>query len=182
MHTVYLKPGEYYLGDRPTRVTTVLGSCVAVSMHHRPSGLAAICHALAPDCGVASDCANGCPKQQRYVNCMIPAMVRAFSSHGIGPVNIETKLFGGAAMIDGDNQRNPETLVGALNIAAARKVIQQCGLTLKSSDVGGHVGRKIIFDTATGDILLKRLQPTDQRSAVIGEKGMMNPRRNDEKN
>ena len=182
MQALYLKPGEYYLGNRPTRVVTVLGSCVAISMYHRPSGLAAICHALAPDCGAAADCPNGCPGLQRYVNCMIPAMARAFSARGIGPASIETKLFGGAAMIDGNNRRDPDKSVGALNIAASRKVIQQCGLTLKSSDVGGHAGRKIIFETATGDILLKRLQPTDWRSAVIGEKVVMNPRRNDEKN
>ena len=150
-------------------------------MYHRHSGLAAICHALAPDCGVTADCPKGCPQLYRYVNCMIPAMVRAFASRGISPANIEAKLFGGAAMIDGDNRRNPETLIGALNIAAARKAIRQCGLTLKSSDVGGRVGRKIIFETATGDILLKRLVPGYWRSPpVVGE--MMKPRRNNEKN
>ena len=181
MHALYLKPGEYYLGDHPTRVVTVLGSCVAVSMYHRPSGLAAICHALAPNCGATADCPNGCPRLHRYVNCMIPAMVRAFSSRGISPANIETKLFGGAAMIDGDSRRDPEKLVGAQNIAAAREVIQQCGLILKSSDVGGRVGRKIIFETATGDILLKRLQQDKWRLVAFDKEMMMNPRRSNEK-
>ena len=181
MHALYLKPGEYYLGDHPTKVTTVLGSCVAVSMYHRPSGLAAICHAVAPDCDATASCPSGCPKLQRYVRCMIPAMVHAFSSRGVSPANIETKLFGGAAMIDGDNRRDPGKLVGAQNIAAAREVIQQCGLVLKSSDVGGRVGRKIIFETATGDILLKRLHPSSWRLLIPDKEMMMTPRRSNGK-
>jgi chemotaxis protein CheD len=160
MRKLYLKPGEYYLGDQPARIVTVLGSCVAVSMFHRKSGLAALCHALAPDCGPAADCTNGCAQIYRYVNCMIPAMARAFLTRGIRPMDTETKLFGGAAMINAYSGATPRKSVGAMNIAAARKVIQNFGLILKSADVGGHLGRKIIFDTSTGDVLLKRLGPT----------------------
>ena len=46
---VYLKPGELHFATGPTVVSTVLGSCVSVTMFDRLSGAAAICHALLPE-------------------------------------------------------------------------------------------------------------------------------------
>ncbi len=158
MRSLYLKPGEYYLGDRPIRITTVLGSCVAVSLYHRPSRLACICHVLAPACKPEVHCQDKCTQAYRYVNCMIPAMVRSFTTRGIASKEIETKLFGGASVIGEPCRSGDEESIGALNIAAARKAIDHLGLVIKIEDVGGCVGRKIVFDTSTGDILLKRLR------------------------
>lgn len=158
MRSLYLKPGEYHFGDRPMRITTVLGSCVAVSLFHRPSMLACICHVMAPACRPDADCQAGCTQIYRYVNCMIPAMIRSFMTRSIAPKDIETKLFGGAAVIGDACRSADEDSIGAMNIAAARKTIADFGLNIKTEDVGGCVGRKIIFDTSTGDILLKRLR------------------------
>ena len=160
MRSFYLKPGEYYLGDRPIRVTTVLGSCVAVSMYHSPSMLACICHVSAPACRPKDHCWDSCTQAYRYVNCMVPSMVRSFTKRGIEPKRIETKLFGGAAVIGEPGRSADEESIGSLNIAAARKTMAQLGLAIKSEDVGGFVGRKIVFDTSTGDILLKRFRRT----------------------
>lgn len=162
MRSLYLKPGEYYFGCHPVRITTVLGSCVSVSMYHRPDGLAALCHVVAPDCAARAACNQKCAEFHRYVNCMIPAMARSFFSRGIRPKEMEVKLFGGAAMIDGAGRRAFRTSVGAMNIAAARSVLQQHGLHVISTDVGGFAGRKIIFDASTGDVLLKRFRQDRQ--------------------
>lgn len=162
MQAVYLKPAEYYFGDQPARVATVLGSCVALSLYHRHSRLGAMCHALAPDCGGATACQNKCTQMSRYVNCMIPAMIRSFFSRGIKPGDIEVKLFGGAAMIDTDSRRASRG-VGALNVEAVREILRLNSLKLRTCDVGGRIGRKIVFDTRTGEVFLKRLRPADWR-------------------
>ena len=159
MRVVYLKPCEYYYGDRPVRVITVLGSCVAVTMYHRPSGLAAICHLVAPDCTISKGCTSECTQMGRYVNCMIPAMATSFATHGIRPAELEVKLFGGASMLDSGGRDNAQESLGEINTAMARKLLRQYGLTIKCADVGGHQGRKIIFDTRSGDVLLKRILP-----------------------
>ena len=35
LEKVYLKPGELYIGEGPTKVITVLGSCVSVTLFSR---------------------------------------------------------------------------------------------------------------------------------------------------
>jgi len=166
MKSVYLKPAEYYFGDQPARITTVLGSCVALSLYYPRSGLAAMCHALASDCGNATSCQKKCANRYRYVSCMIPAMIHSFYSRGIKPEDIEAKLFGGAAMLDADSSRISRG-VGALNVKAVQEILRKNNLKIKASDIGGRFGRKIIFDTRTGEVLLKRLHPANWRSQAV---------------
>lgn len=78
-------------------------------------------------------------------------------SHNLRPRDIEVKLFGGAALI---GSRHPEAItnsIGQLNVKAAMETLDNCGFTLKVMDVGGAFGRKIIFDSGTGEVLMKRL-------------------------
>lgn len=158
MLQTYLTPGEYFFGDQAVCVTTVLGSCVAMTMFHRQTGLAAACHAVQPDCGQAAACKLRCPQPGRYINCVVPAMIRAFEKHNICHAEIDVKLFGGAAMIGESNNHRRQASVGHLNISAVKQIVQSSGLKLKAEAVGGHVGRKIIFNTTTGIVHVKRMQ------------------------
>ncbi|MBI5664673.1 MAG: hypothetical protein HZC49_06265 [Nitrospirae bacterium] len=52
--------------------------------------------------------------------------------------------------------------IGKQNIETVLKIIKTERLSLVASDVGGTDGRKIIFNTNTGEVLLKRLKKTVQ--------------------
>ncbi|MGA2108628.1 MAG: hypothetical protein ABSH25_13400 [Syntrophorhabdales bacterium] len=45
---VFLKPGEIYVGEEPAEISTILGSCVSVTMFSKRVRVGAICHALLP--------------------------------------------------------------------------------------------------------------------------------------
>ena len=45
-------------------------------------------------------------------------------------------------------------MIGDRNIMLANEMLNEYGLAIKSSDVGGHVGRKVIMNTATGVIMV----------------------------
>ncbi|MBI5552969.1 MAG: chemotaxis protein CheD [Desulfobacterales bacterium] len=158
---IYLKPGELCVSRRPVVVTTVLGSCVSATFFHQASGMAAICHALQPRCTQGDACMDACSLRYRYAVCAIQAMTRQMNSRGIRPREIEVKLFGGAALIGSSRPEAAATSMGRQNVTAAMETISDCGLFLKVMDVGGSFGRKIIFDTATGEVLMKRLRRTD---------------------
>ncbi len=155
---ITLNPAELFISDRPVIVRVVLGSCVAVTMFDRRRGVAAICHAVLPEMG--KDPANT-PQMTgtyQYVNSVVPIMLKRLGSYGVSPGELEVKLFGGADMI---NQRTgkPKTHpVGQSNIHAVIQAIKAQGMELKTSDVGGSLGRKILFYTHTGEVLLKRLE------------------------
>ncbi len=91
----------------------------------------------------------------RYVDASIRHMLHEFESLGIGKDEIETKVLGGADVLE--RVSGSSVSVGQQNIRAALKIIKGEGLRIAASDVGGELGRKIYFYTHTGEVLLKRI-------------------------
>ncbi len=148
---VFLKPGESFFADLPTVVTTVLGSCVSVTMYSAEHRCGAICHAMLPE-------ENSQGNAYRYVDASIMGMLRSFVRYGIKRSHIEVKLFGGSDILPVcDSTRETGATVGSQNIDTALRIIERERLRLVTSDTGGVQGRKILFHTHTGEILLKRL-------------------------
>lgn len=159
---VYLKAGEMHLTTTPTLVTTVLGSCVSVTMFAPRARAGAICHGLLPSCSEKKSCRSSCAEEFKYVDCSIRRMIEAFRALKVKPEEIQTKLFGGADMITAARRGRRCILnVGRQNIDVALTGIERAGLTLATYDVGGSGGRKLVFFTHTGEVLLKRLAHED---------------------
>ncbi len=156
---IYLKAGEMVFSGEPSVVMTVLGSCLSVTMFHRRSGFAAICHGLLPRCPEQRHCGARCGRRAKYVECVVPRMVRQFIEAGANLREIEVKVFGGADMFSSTGKGGASISIGKQNIEAALEAIEKAGLRVFSRDVGGTEGRKIFFNTETGEVLLKRLQP-----------------------
>src|SRR3990172_5959456 len=156
---IYLKGAEIYFSEKPASVLTVLGSCLAVTMFHRPLGIGSICHGLLPQCTQRSACRESCRTEARYVECSSEQMVERFTRIGVMLREIEVKVFGGADMFTAQPASGGPVTVGKQNIATAMMIIQKEGLRIVSMDVGGVQGRKIFFNTQSGEVLLQRLQP-----------------------
>jgi len=149
--TIYLKPGEQYFGASPVIVSTVLGSCVSITMHSQEHGISAICHAVLPE-----EIITGEPF--RYVDSSIAAMLEMFDRHGIRKKVLEVKLFGGADILAPGKNSFREMTVGKQNFLRAKQIINREQLNLIAYDIGGTRGRKILFHTQTGVVYLKRLR------------------------
>jgi chemotaxis protein CheD len=161
MYMIYLEPGEAYFAESPTSIVTILGSCLAVSMWLPRLRVGAICHAFLPKCLTWNKCQSHCQERFKYVHCTIPWMVEQLSLPGVRRSEIETKLFGGGdlfvpSMISGNNLS-----VGKQNTVMALEMFKKEGLIVASQDLGGTMGRKIIFNTGTGEVLLKRIKQTE---------------------
>jgi len=154
---IYLKPGELCLSTCSMKITTVLGSCIATTMFHRKSGIGAICHAVQPECRYKPNCDRLCAEKFKYVTCVIPEMIQRMFGFGAKTDDLEIKLFGGANILERSKEIGRAKSVGQQNVEAAMKVIEKNGLKLKVVDVGGVQGRKVIFETRSGDVMLKRL-------------------------
>ena len=152
--SIDLQPGELYLARGPALLRTILGSCVGVTFWCRRLEAGALCHGVLPHCppGASYRPAEG----GRYVDFSIRHLVREFESLGVGREELEIKLFGGADVLPASTLRNRPT-VGAMNSAAACRVVAEEGLAVAARDLGGARGRRIQFHTATGEVLLHRL-------------------------
>ena len=169
LNAVHLKPGEAYITDRPELVITVLGSCLSVTMFNRRRGVAGICHSLLPECSNRESCRSACLEGYRYVDCSIRQMVKVFDQHGVPRSEIEVKCFGGADMFIRKALKPVLFTVGKQNIIMAEKIIASEGLNLRAKDVGGVQGRKLLFYTHTGEVLLKRLKGSNNPDIILQE-------------
>ena len=164
---IYLKAGELHFSDKPSSVMTVLGSCLSVSMFHRKSRVGAICHGLLPKCRERAVCSRPCAERAKYVECAIEMMVKLFDDNKLKRSEIEVKVFGGADMFSMRLGGKNSISVGRQNIEIAQQTLEKEGMRVIAMDVGGTAGRKLFFNTSTGDVLMKRLQA----SIVLADSG-----------
>ena len=156
---IYLKAGEIHFSGQPASVYTVLGSCLAVTMFHRRLGIGAICHGLLPECREKERCGGDCPEPGKYVDCAIQWMTKRFKQQGVSLHEIEIKVFGGADTFSAGPGGKGGISIGKRNAVMAMQELEKEGLKILALDVGGAAGRKLFFNTQTGEVLLKRLQP-----------------------
>ncbi len=164
---VYLKSGDLHFSDKPSSVMTVLGSCLSVTMFHRGARVGAICHGLLPKCRERSVCSGACAERAKYVECAIEMMAKLFDANNLKRSEVEVKVFGGADMFSIRLGGRGSISVGRQNIEIARQSLEKLGIHVIAMDVGGTTGRKLYFNTHTGEVLLKRLQP----SIVLADSG-----------
>ena len=159
---IYLKPGDIYISDKPAMISTLLGSCVAVTMFSPRLGAGAISHGVLPCCKGKKPCEDDeyCREGVRYVDCSIMRMLGWFMQNGVAREEIDVKVFGGSDMLSAPESTTKAT-VGQQNIAMAFHVLEKEMLRVSTSDVGGLRGRKIIFSSNTGEVLLKRLRKSE---------------------
>ena len=109
-----------------------------------------MCHALLPS-GTLDD-------GFKYVDSTVNYMVEKIRTMGIVFENCEIKVFGGAEVIMSVQPNRKRLSVGRQNIQEANRLLESLGIVPKAADVGGKHGRKLYFNSHTGDVFLKRMQ------------------------
>lgn len=147
---IYLNPAEIVMAEDPVTVTTVLGSCVAVTLYSPRTRLGAICHGVLPY-GLESD-------PGKYVNQAVRHMLNFFREKQIESEELVAKVFGGADMFPRLRNIRSDNTIGTQNINAALSELKQAGITPFVVEVSGEQGRKLVFFSDTGDVYIKRVQ------------------------
>jgi chemotaxis protein CheD len=154
--------GECIVSKEPSQVTTVLGSCVSATFFDPESKCGGIFHALLPCMDAyCKKSERGGEPPWRYVDTAVEAATDKFLRMGASSKDLQIKVFGGAEVLIPQEKCLENTSVGRQNIKAAFDAVQRLGLRVLASDVGGNRGRKIVFLTHTGEVLLKRLQGSE---------------------
>jgi chemotaxis protein CheD len=69
--------------------------------------------------------------------------------------NLVAKVFGGANIIE---TNNIQFMIGDRNIALATEMLRELQIQIVSQSIGGSLGRKIQFNTATGEVRQKIIE------------------------
>ena len=140
----FLLPSTLYVTRTPYKIQTVLGSCVAVCLYDVRQQFGGMNHYMLPawnDQGLAT------PK---YGNIATKRLIDKMLDLGANKRDLVAKVFGGA-----NNLQTNVYAIGKRNVEMAFEVLEQNGIRVLKSDVGGVKGRKILFNTASNVILLK---------------------------
>jgi len=159
---IFLHPGEWYFGDRGTRIHTTLGSCIAVTLWHPELKLGGMCHYMLPGMDQPDGRLNA-----RYGNDALQLMVTEIGRLRSRVEDYEAKLFGGASMFDVGPGGSS---VSRQNIRAAEQLMQRHSFNVMARNLGGSGYRQLVFDIATGDVWMRQgaSRITDQTDAGSG--------------
>ena len=144
---VYLHPGALWAEPFPGIITTVLGSCVAVCLWDPHTAVGGINHYILPH--------GGAEVSARYANHALPMLLDRVLEIGAQRETLLACVFGGAAVLPG-TVTGPT--LGSRNVAEAFEFLERAEIAVLRHDVEGQQGRKLIFRTADGSTLIRKLQ------------------------
>lgn len=151
LETHFLYPAALYASKTPTKVSTILGSCVAVCLFDPVLKIGGINHYMLPywnGQGLAS------PK---YGNIAIEKLLEKMLANGSQKVNIKAKVFGGGEVIETNIS---QFHIGDRNIQVAFEALEELRIPVVAKSVGGKLGRKIEFCSNTGEVKQKYIEKT----------------------
>ncbi len=133
-----------FASAQPAEVTTILGSCVAVCLWDRYLGIGGINHYMLPTW-------NGMElASPQYGNIAIDRLYEKMLLLGCQKQNLVAKVFGGGEVIAVSSSAMH---IGERNIMVANEMLAEKNIPIIGRSTGGNNGRKIIFNTHTGEVL-----------------------------
>ncbi len=150
---IFLQPGEFYFSDRETRIRTLLGSCVAITLWHPRLQIGGMCHYLLPGNRNSSN-----PKKLdgRYADDAIAMFMLELDKSGSRPSDYQVKMFGGGNQFP-NQKTNTRISVPDNNILVGRDLLKQHGFTIKAEHLGGTGHRNVIFDVWSGHVWMQHV-------------------------
>ena len=144
LKTYFLHPGYIFASQEPHLIHTVLGSCVAVCLWDPKHQYGGMCHYVLTQ-------SNEGEHTGKYGDIAIPHLIRLMLEMGSDRGELKAHIVGG-----GDNLKF-HSMVGTTNADLAEKLLQQYRIEVLTRDVKGHFGRKVIFNTGNGEILIYKI-------------------------
>ena len=144
----YLYPGKIFSSKEPHIVDTILGSCIAVFLWDPVLRIGSINHYMLPYASRESSLSF------KYGDIAIAELVTRMLLMGSDKKNIKAKIFGGGDIAYCNSLFN----IGRRNIALARQMLKAEQIPIISYSVGGAFGRKVIFNSGSGIVLISYIK------------------------
>jgi chemotaxis protein CheD len=145
--------GQWAIAEAPTKIQTLLGSCVGVVLYHRAARLGGVAHIVLP-----RSPANG-DHPGKYADTAIPGLIADIDRKlgGNSRQRLTAKLVGGASMfqIDAAALENTQFNIGQRNQDTIEQILSSLSIPVLARDLGGKTGRRLILDTASGIVTIR---------------------------
>jgi chemotaxis protein CheD len=137
--------GQAVATRSPARLTSILGSCVAIVMYAPKLQLGMLSHVVLPD-------SNGnLTAPAKFADTAVPYMISVLQERGARLGELIAKVTGGACMFGGGRFMD----IGESNARVAITVLEAARIPIVARDIAGTVGRRICFDLSTGGLTVE---------------------------
>jgi len=148
----FLHAGQVHVASKPQSIVLILGSCVGVCIWDPVNAIGGATHYLLPAWdgrGTASP---------RYGTVAIETLLQKLSEAGAKREQLVAKVFGGGCLFDSmrASERRKEGL-GGRNVETAMSVLARERIPVVCAEVGKDRGQRVVFQTGTGESLVKYL-------------------------
>lgn len=159
---IYLLPGEFYFGDERDRISTLLGSCIAITLWHPTKLIGGMCHFMLPS---PPNRHKNNELDGRYAEDAVAMFLKEIKLAKTLPLEYQVKVFGGGNMLT--NEVNTDNCspsyqscisggnckkISCKNSMIAPFLLQKYGFNITNHDLGGTQHRKVIFEVWSGDV------------------------------
>lgn len=161
---IFLQPGDFYFGERNTRIRTLLGSCISIVMWHPKHLIGGMCHYM-----LSSHGGKGVARLDgRYGDQAVLMFFKEAIRHGTNPNDYIVKIFGGGNMFAKTHVHAPckdrpcDDVIATCRNVACRNIVkgtsflENFGFEIASKDLGGERSRNIMFDVWSGDVWVRK--------------------------
>lgn len=158
---IFLQPGDFYFGDRDTRIRTILGSCVSITIWHPSLLIGGMCHYVLPTRGARGpEDLDG-----RYADEALEMFMREVRAAKTRPSDYQVKLFGAGNMFPGIKKHQEDCPgpdcnplertcrnVSCRNELTAPLLVKKHGFNVTAACLGGAGSRQVFFDIWNGHV------------------------------
>lgn len=142
---------DYKICRPPQKISTLgLGSCLGVVLYDKTTKICGMAHVMLPDSQKIKKNAN----RMKFVDTCLQDMYDELRSMSVQRCNLVAKIAGGAKMFS-CTSGNQYLHIGQQNVEAVKEKLKSWSIPILAEDVGKNYGRTIIFDPATGQLLIK---------------------------
>lgn len=161
VHNIH--PGDLHVSDEPCRIKTLLGSCVAVTVHNRKRRFGGMNHFMLPEVIPERRRAE---RDFRFGDLSTQYLIERMLDYDDNRSHLEVKLFGGGRVVTALEQAN----IGRNNVDTARSILSEYGLSPEKEHVEGDSGLKLDFNTSTGIVRVKSIRRSRQEVQDVKER------------
>jgi len=141
-YNCFIQAGQLAFSREPSWIYAVCGNGVLVILRDRFQKVGGMAHCVFPKLRFKERPTN------YHTDIAVNSLIRSLRAFNSTHRNLEAQLFGGGHLY-GHEKRRAEQV-----IKRVRRILKKRRINIISEDVGGILGRKVVFNTHSGEVMV----------------------------
>jgi len=167
---VSIDPGEYYSTNKPSVISTLLGSCVAACLYDPKKQLIGMNHFMLSNTRYSRDMPMHISEAGRYGIHAMELLINDMMGKGTNRKRLRAKVFGGATISYKETEFSNFMCVGQVNSKFIREYLTGEGIPVDAEDLEGSFGRVIHFSNGDFAVHRRKINPGSSKKLALRDR------------